>query len=178
MQNVHSLIILIISSLLLYILTMFILRKKNNSQGQISFLFVIFVCCMMFWTYSLIFQILFQNTSVDPILFEGFASFGACFIPVLLLFIGIVFSKTKMTFNKKHLLLFIIPVISTILMFTNSKHHLFYIHYSTNMAEGEVGPYFLVNAIYSYACLFIGMLYLDILLRIQDSFQGNLFYYF
>ena len=91
MQNLYSLIILIFSSILLYVLTMFILRKKNSNKGQILKLFIIFICCMMIWTFSLVFQILFQNTSVDPVLFEGFAAFGACFIPVVFLFIGMVY---------------------------------------------------------------------------------------
>lgn len=160
MQNLYSLIILIFSSILLYVLTMFILRKKNSNKGQILKLFIIFICCMMIWTFSLVFQILFQNTSVDPVLFEGFAAFGACFIPVVFLFIGMVFSKTKVNFSSKHLLLFIIPVISTVLMFTNAKHHLFFKQYDPNMVNIVVGPYHAVNAVYSYACLFVGLLYL------------------
>ena len=157
MQNLASLIILVISSILSYILTMLILKKKNSKKDQISFVFIIFLICMMVWTFSLIFQILFQNTKIDPLVFEGFAAFGACFIPVIFLLMGIVFSKTKMTFRRKHLVLFIIPIISTILMFTNKYHHLMYVNYSLKFGETVFGKYFTIHSIYSYACIFIGL---------------------
>ena len=159
MENVPYLIILEISSLLLIALTYFI-DLKDRKKGQIGSMFNIMLTCMLIWTFSLIMQIAFQRTNIDPVIFEGFASFGACFLPVAFMFLGIIFSKTKIFFNKKHLLLLVIPVISTYLMFTNGQHHLFFKEYSYHTSEIVVGPYHSINAIYSYACMLIGLVYL------------------
>ena len=119
MANLQYLIALVVSVILLiYLITMII--KKNNSKGQISSIFLLCLFFMMVWTFSLILQILFQNKNVDPVLFEGFASFGACFVPVTFMLFGITFSKTKLKIRPSVLLLlYIVPVLSTILMFTN-----------------------------------------------------------
>jgi len=131
MENLSFLIVLIISSILLVGLTILI-NLKNKREDQISSMFNLCLLCMLIWTSSLILQILFQNTTINPVLFEGFASFGACFIPIAFMFLGIIFSKTKIYFKKRYLLLLIVPIVSTILMFTNSSHHLFFNEYSYN----------------------------------------------
>jgi len=157
MENTNSLITLVISSLLL-IIVLFALKGKK--KDQISSMFNLCLTCMFIWTFSLIAQILFQNSDIDPILFEGFASFGACFIPVAFMFLGIIFSKTKIFFNWKYSLLLIIPILSTILMFTNNTHHLFFKEYSYDTSKIVVGPYHSINAIYSYSCMLIGLVFL------------------
>lgn len=159
MENVSFLIVLIISSILLVGLTILI-NLKNKKGDQIGSVFNLCLLCMLIWTSSLILQILFQNTNVNPVLFEGFASFGACFLPVSFMFLGIIFSKTKIYFKKRYLLLLVIPIISTLLMFTNSSHNLFFKEYSYNASEIIAGPYHPVNAIYSYSCILIGLIYL------------------
>jgi len=159
MENMSYLIILIFSSILLTVLTILI-NLKNKREDQISSMFNLCLLCMLIWTSSLILQILFQNTNIDPVLFEGFASFGACFIPIAFMFLGIIFSKTKIYFKKRYLLLLIIPIISTILMFTNSQHHLFFKEYSYNASEIVAGPYHAINAVYSYSCMLIGLIFL------------------
>ena len=150
------LIISLISSI--YLIVLLIAKKKN--RDQLTKVFICCLICIIIWTLSLILQILFQNTSVDPILFEGFASFGACFIPVAFMFLAIIFTKTKIKFRKTYFLFFIIPILSTILMFTNNYHHLFFKVYSVNMSEGVFGPYTIVNGVYSYGCLLVGLVYL------------------
>lgn len=159
MENFSYLIILVISSILLIGLTILI-NLKNKREDQISSVFNLCLICMLIWTSSLILQILFQNTTVDPVLFEGFASFGACFIPIAFMFLGILFSKTKIHFKKSYMILLIIPIISTVLMFTNSTHHLFFKEYSYNTSEIVVGPYHIINAVYSYSCMLIGLFFL------------------
>ena len=130
MENISYLAILVISLFVLAITTI-VVSKKSKSHNQINRIFVYCLLFMMIWTFSLILQITFQKSSINPVFFEGMASFGACFIPVEFMFLGIVFSKTRITFKKIHLLLFVIPLISTILMFFNDYHHLFYVKYST-----------------------------------------------
>ena len=160
MEFVGSLIMLTISLIILLFLMGLLYSKKGKKASQLSRIFGACLLCMFIWIVSLMLQILFQNTAVDPVLFEGFASFGACYIPVALLLLGISFSNTKIHFNWKYLLLLIVPTITTILMFTNNYHHLFYETYSTNLKECVTGPYAIVHSIYSYSLIAIGLIYL------------------
>ncbi len=159
MEFMESLIMLTISLIILLVLVG-LLSSKKRVKNQLFKVFGACLVCMVIWTVSLILQILFQNTSVDPVLFEGLASFGACFIPVAFMFLAVIFAKTKINFKKSFLLLFIIPVLSTILMFTNNLHHMFYKTYSTNLNETVYGPYMPVHSFYSYTLLGIGLFYL------------------
>lgn len=160
MKFLGYLIILTISLVSSICLALLLSKKRKNSKDQLTKVFIYCLICVIFWTLSLILQILFQNTSVDPILFEGFASFGACFMPVAFMFLAIVFTRTKIKFKKIYYLFFVIPVLSTILMFTNNYHHLFFKVYSVNMSEGIIGPYNMVNGAYTYICLMVGLIYL------------------
>ena len=159
MKNIGSLIALIISTILLFVLAL-VLKNKKNKKSQAQKLFITTISLMIAWTIPIMMEILFQNYPTDPIFFEGLASFGACFVPVAFMLFGIVFSKTKVKFTPKILLLFLIPVISTILMFTNRSHHLMYQNFSYKTSEIVFGGYFPVHSIYSYVCIFIGLIYL------------------
>ncbi len=147
MTNLHFLIALLISDFLTIILA-FALRKERKKQ--IAKCFYIILILMFIWTMSLTFQILLQNSSIPPVFFEGLASFGAEFTSLAFLALGIIFAKSKIKLNKKHLLLLIIPVISIILMLTNNYHHLYYVKYSTNLNSTIYGPYMTIHSIYSY----------------------------
>ena len=159
MKNIGSLVILIISSIALIALSTS-LRYKKKRITQVQSVFSIILILMAIWTYSLILQILFQNTSLDPVLFEGFASFGACFVPVTFMLFSIVFAKTKIKFKPTMFLIYIIPVITTIIMLTNSHHHLMYQNYSLKINETTFGNYFPIHSMYSYICIGIGLIYL------------------
>ena len=160
MQNIGFLILMLISLILILILSFMLKRKHESNQNQLQKLFLICLWLLFIWIFCFILQILFQNSSVNPIFFEGLASFGACFLPVTFMLLSISFTNTKIKFNFKYILLYIIPIISTILMLTNPLHHLFFKVYSTYMKNATLGSYFLIHAIYSYACLFIGILIL------------------
>lgn len=159
MKFIGSLIMLTISLVVLLFLVG-LLYSKRRIKSQLSRVFGGCLLGMFIWIVSLMLQILFQNTAVEPVLFEGFASFGACFIPVFFVLLGISFSNTKIHFNWKYLLLFIIPTLTTFIMFTNNYHHLFYKIYSTNLNECVTGPYAIVHTLYSYTLLGISLLLL------------------
>ena len=167
MINLGSLITLIISSILLIILTKSLKFDKDSiSQSKLIFKFILIL--MIVWTFSLILQILFQNSNISPVFFEGLASFGACFVPVTFMLFGIAFAKTKIKLRPITILLYTIPIISTILMFTNDNHNLMYQYYSTSVKDTVFGAYFPIHSIYSYLCIFIGLLYL-IIYMIRNS---------
>lgn len=159
MQYLSYLLIMIISEILICLVALLI-RKKDSSKNQIKNFFNLILFCISIWTLSLIFQILLQNTSINPVLFEGFASFGACFVGVFILFLGLAFSRTKIEFKKSYLLLFVIPLLTTFLMFTNETHHLMYETYSIDINKTVFGPYMSIHSIYTYATIFVGLLYL------------------
>ena len=159
MKNIGSLIVLIISSILLISLAIS-LKYRKEKKSQMQSLFVVLLTLMVIWTYSLILQIFFQNSPINPVFFEGLASFGACFVPVTFMLFGIAFSKTKIKFKSSLIILYIIPIVSTILMFTNSYHHLMYQQYSLKFRETVFGNYFPIHSIYSYGCIGIGLIYL------------------
>ena len=149
------LILLIVSFLICFSLFFYLIRLK--SEKQICKPFICISLIQVIHCLSLILQIL--NPQINPILFENFA-YISVFLPVAILFAGIIYAKTEIKFRKSYLLLFVVPCLSLVLLWTNSSHHLFYEQYSTEMNETIPGPYFVVHSIYSYCLLFIGLLYL------------------
>ncbi len=146
------------------ILTLFlyIVIDKMKAPKQLKYSFCsIFVCLLICFT-GLLLQITFSNclNIVNPIYFDYFVYIGTCFLPVCFLIMSIIFSNTKVKFSKKYLLLFIIPILSLLILWTNDLHHLFYKQYSINMNEWVYGPWFYVHSLYSYSCLFIGVIFL------------------
>lgn len=146
MENFNYLIILLFSDILILFL---FFALKNQKRNQITTCFYTILVLMFIWTLSLTLQILFQN-KIRPVLFEYMAAFGAEFIPVAFLSLGLIFSRTKIIINKKFLLLLIIPIVSLLLMLTNDFHHLYYVTYSTSLSETIYGPYMTVHSIFSY----------------------------
>lgn len=167
MENLGSLIILIISCILLLWLSKSLNIKKAKNH-QVKEIFFIMLIMMILWTLSLILQILFQKSRIAPFEFEKIAAFGACFVPVTFMLFGISFAKTKIKVGPLTSLLYVIPVISTILMFTNGHHHLMYKQYLISVTNTVFGAYFPIHSIYSYTCIFIGLLYL-IIYNIRNS---------
>lgn len=157
MNDMISLIAMIVSELLIVVLHVFIRRQKKT---QLVRVFNTMLAFMFIWTTSMIMQILFKDTNVDPFLFEKISAFGAFPISVMVLLLGLVFSRTKMKFKWYHCLLFLIPAISIIMAVTNDYHQLFVISYCTKVSETIWGPYFIVHSVYSYICIFIGIIYL------------------
>ena len=140
MKYTMYLIFMIIAVIL--ILTIFELivnSKKGKKKGQLRNVTICILLELFIWTFSLIMQILFQNFDISLTFFEGMASFGACFLPVSILFLGIVFGKTKIVWKWYYNFMFVIPVLSTIVMFTNDIHHLMYIKYSVSLNETIYG---------------------------------------
>ena len=157
MNNSIFLILLMVSELLIGLLSYFVRKQKKS---QIKTIFSIFLYAIAFWTFCMILQILFENTSVDPFLFEKFAAFGVFPLSIIVIMMGKIFAQTKITLKVQNLLLFVFPIISLIILWSNNYHNLFFVKYSTNMSEIVTGPFHTINAIYLYGCIFIGISYL------------------
>lgn len=152
-------IVLTICTILITFVAVYI--EKSSKKSQLSGTFLSNFICVIIWNISMIAQIFLSKLlGIPEIYFDYIAYIGICFLPVSMLFTGILFVNTKIKFRKQHLLLFIIPILSLLILWTNDFHHLFYEHYSTIISEGKFGPYFMVHSIYSYACVAIALLFL------------------
>lgn len=159
LTNTVTFVGLIISAILIFCLMFYLLRIKKKTQLHIVFFFNCFLTFL--WSIFLIAQIvLVPKYHIEPIVFDYVVYIGICFLPVSLLFTGVIFANTKIKFSWKHSLLFVVPIISLLVLWTNDAHHLFYEHYSTNFTETIYGPYFNVHSIYSYLCIGVGLWFL------------------
>ena len=127
----------------------YVVKRKN--KRQLENIFVIALRLLIFWMICSILQIICVNIfNVNPIYFEYFIYIPVCFIPVTLLFMALIFAKTKINFSPKYYLLFIIPTLSLLFLWTNDFHHLFYKVYSIEYQKTVFGTYFYIHSIYSY----------------------------
>lgn len=155
MDNLFSLIAMLISEVLIILMFVMIIRSNGKSQLKYAFEWLLFF--MFIWTLGSVLQIIFQLSSIEPIVFEMISGMGVFFAPVAFLAIGLIFAKTKIVVRWYHYLLLIIPIISEVLLVTNSLHHLFFIKYSAHVEGMVYGPYFTYT-------LYILMHYLELVL--------------
>lgn len=153
--------LLILSILVVFSMLIYLYKKKK--RNQLHNFFIIDLLCLLVISIGVLLQTIFTTyTSIPPIVFENIIYIGTCFFPVFFLLTCIIFTNTKITIKKRHLLLFVIPILSIILLWTNDFHHLFYKYYSDNLFDNlsktTYGNYFIVHTIYSYLCIFIGIL--------------------
>lgn len=148
--------LLLISIILTLFLLIYLFYKKKSSQLRN----VLIIDCILTMIISagVLCQSLFSiYFGANPMFFENIIYIGTCFLPIAILFTGLIFSNTKINIKKTHLLLFIIPIISLIILWTNDYHHLFYKYYSFNINECIYGNYIVIHHLYSYGIMLIGM---------------------
>ena len=154
-----TVVALVLSTLAIIAMIFLINRKIHKSQLRTVFrwnLILLLICCI-----GLLLQIALSNKlNIKPIYFDYIVYIGTCFLPVSVLLTGIVFANTRIKFNDNYLLLFIIPIFSLLALYTNDFHHLFFKEYSINMSEMVTGPVHFINTIYSYGCIFVGLVFL------------------
>lgn len=153
------LISLSITTLLIFYLFLYV--RKSKQQDQIRTAFFYTLICLLIWCVGLIAQLLFsERFNIKPIYFDYVVYIGTCYLPVTYFFIGLIFAKTKIHFKRAYVLLGLIPALTLILIWTNDLHHLFYVTYSTDLANTVFGPYFYIHSIYTYLLYFVAFFYL------------------
>ena len=158
-HNIFLYSMLIFSLLLLLFITGIIARIKRKQQ--IHYAFLLSNLCMLLWTTIRLTQkILYDTQGVFYPALEHFTYIGICLLPVFLLMFGVVFAKTRIRWNWKHLLVLIIPFISIAVALTNSLHHLFIVKYSFISTEFVYGPYYPIHEFYSYGCILMCLWFL------------------
>lgn len=150
-------LLLCLSALLILVLLTYVVKIKEKKQIHKMFsatLLCVFIICIG----VLIQEVCYEIFQVDPIIFENFIYIGTCFLPVTVLFTGLIMMNGSIKFRKRHILLLIIPIISLIVLWTNQLHHLFFVKFSLNINDAEVGSYMMVHTVYTYLLLFIGII--------------------
>jgi two-component system sensor histidine kinase HupT/HoxJ len=147
-----TLVLVILVGMLSYVL--FAKEKR-----LIHYLFITIICELLIWNIAVLIGNYLRNDSSARVFVDNFAYFGAAFVPVTIMQLGIAYQKDFKGFSLKYLLFYLLPVITIIIIFTNGDNHLFYLSYSLDAGYTQ-GPYFYVYALYSYTCLLIGMGYL------------------
>ena len=151
--------LLLTSIILSNILLLYLLHNKKSSQ--LHNIFIIDLILTLIISIGVLIQSIFSYyLNINPMYFENIIYVGTCFLPVSILFTGLIFANTKINFKKWYSLLFIIPIISLIILWTNEYHHLFYEYYSSNINECVYGSYIIVHHLYSYIIMLLGMLFL------------------
>ena len=151
------LISLFIIMIAIFVFLYIIYKKIPKSQIRTLFIIILFLlldlCLFVFLG-----GILSEPLGIPTIYFDYFSYIGACFIPVVVYFISLVFDNTKLEFKKRYILLFIIPTLSLLVLWTNDYHHLFYEKYSIYLNESIKGSFMPVYLIYTYALFGISLL--------------------
>lgn len=134
---------------------------RNKKKTQINRVFIAFNTLVVIWNISTFMESYIRKLyDYTEMIFVNINYFSICFVPVCILFLGLVYAKTKIRFSYKYFLLFIIPVFTTIIIWTNDLHSLFFIKYSIYSKEAIYGSYYYFHSIFSYSLIFIGLYYL------------------
>ena len=142
LADVGTLISLIIAAIVDVVLIIYLSKSQNKNQLSKTFMLTLFL--LFIWVSFLILQItLSVPLNIEPIYFEYLVYIGACFVPVGVFFIGLIYYKTKIKFKPKYLLTVIIPFISLFALWSNDLHHLFYEHYSFVRRLGQTALAFI-----------------------------------
>ena len=98
MQNLSYLILLSISEILIVAVLKNIYNKKQKAT-QLRTIMCLLLISLFVWTLSLILQIVFQNYSIQPLVFEKFAAFRCMFSTIICIIFrnNICKNKNKIT---------------------------------------------------------------------------------
>lgn len=132
-------------------------RKKKNNDKTYKILYMI---VFLLTVYAM--SMLAQNTigralNHNLVYYEYLTGCAAEYIPVFVALLGLAYNNKNRSIRKIFYLAIIFPTIALLTLWTNDLHQLFYIEYSTSLADTISGPMFKLNAFYSYICFGIGI---------------------
>jgi two-component system, NtrC family, sensor histidine kinase HupT/HoxJ len=154
----------ILTALTLFLIVfIFIVVMRMKRKAQIHYAFAVLMGTTFFWALgAAILEYNSLNGRPTQIWAVNLAYFGLIMTPLAVLFLGLIFAKTKIRLSWIYGFLFIVPVTSLVMLLTNDMHHLFYrtIEYESLTWSSTLGSYFIIHSIYSYLCITVGMGYL------------------
>ena len=138
-------------------LTFFTNKEKKESLYKLFRVLFILLSVHVF-ALMLLFYCKDKFINQENLLFiDGISYISTCNLPVILYFIALKYENKDIKL-KKYWFLFIIPILTLLIIFTNPMHHLFCKNYSINVSNVDLGPYFYIHMIYTYALLVIGFI--------------------
>ena len=138
-------------------LAFFTNKKKKESLYKLFRVLFILLSVHVF-ALMLLFYCKDKFINQENLLFiDGISYISTCNLPVILYFIALKYENKDIKL-KKYWFLFIIPILTLLIIFTNPMHHLFCKNYSINVSNVDLGPYFYIHMIYTYALLVIGFI--------------------
>ena len=159
LQYDFSFLLLIMSTIMIIGLLIAIVRMKNKSQ--IHYVFACNIGLILIWCIGHILEVITTiQFGVTNLTFVYLYYFGLIFLPISLLFTGLIFERSRIKLTLPYLLLFIIPVIDFIALLTNELHHEYFVHYSIYHQESVLGWMFQVHTLFSYLFIVLGLFFL------------------
>ena len=153
-----SFLLLHISAILTLALFLYIVRMRNKAQIHCAFLFTLSM--LFIWSLGHIFEVYSTIMYGYTVMFFVYLYYlGLCFVPVSLLLTSLIFIHTKLKFSVKYLMLFIFPVIDYLVLITNDYHKLYFVKYSIYNDIVELGAFFTIHTLFSYAYILVGLYY-------------------
>jgi two-component system, NtrC family, sensor histidine kinase HupT/HoxJ len=153
----------LICLVLFFIAFIFRLVMKMKGKNQIHYAFIALMVTVFIWAIGSIILAYNFLTGIEVKLWVvGVAYTGLILTPVTVLYIGLIFAKTKIRITWKQSVFLLIPLLSIAMVFTNNYHHLFYKYlvYEDMTKSTALGGYFIIHTIYSYLCILVGSGYL------------------
>lgn len=143
----------------LFALIFMLSRKKKNKSNEKTYK-IMYMIILLLTLYAM--SMLAQNTigkalNHNLIYYEYLTGCAAEYIPVFVALLGLAYNNKNRNLKKIFYLAIIFPTIALITLWTNDLHQLFYIEYSTSLADTISGPMFKLNALYSYICFAVGI---------------------
>jgi hypothetical protein len=151
MAEIDTIFVLLSFATLILIFFIAIIARLKKKQ-QIHYAVMNIAISAAIWNFGVLFYKMFPNDPTMLMIGEKLYFIGVIILPIPVLFTGLLFAKTQISFTWKIYLIFITPIISIIMLFTNQYHHLFFRSYGLLPAEQLFGIYFYVHILYSYTC--------------------------
>lgn len=156
-MNNYVHILLFVTLFAILVLVFFTTRKKDKSLYKL-FRILFLLLSLHVLALILLFYLKDYIQNQENLLFiDGLTYISTCNLPVVLYFIALRYENKNVSL-KKYWFLFIIPILTILIIYTNNFHHLFCSNYSINVSDVNLGPYFYVHMIYTYALLMIGFI--------------------
>ena len=187
--------ILLLSTVINISLAIYLWKKRNILIARYLFYLLLAIAI---WTFSAIFETI-VTTAELKLLWTQISSIGMISLPVIYFLFAMAYGQRFRFLNKKSIIsISFLPALSFIAIWTNSFHHLYYtrivVDSLTNIATYHHGPGFLINTIYAYGLLLLGISVFarsllqhkslfrpQIILMLSGAilpFAGNVFYIF
>ena len=144
---------------------------KMPNKTKLHRIFQVNMGLVFVWSLGQLLEVYTSNAFGHVVMpFVYFYYIGVCFLPVSLLFTGLIYAKTDIDFSPKHLWLLTPPSLAYLLLVTNDLHRLFFVKFSPLNSEVIYGPAFFVHNIPSYIYIIIGIGFLLVFTKRNAGF--------